>query len=72
MNCSDEYRKKIAKEGRDNHYELFAKDKEILAAAEKLAKKEQSHTEIEIRLKKYEALSTQAMKKLSERQIIIQ
>ena len=40
---ADEYRKKIAKEGRDNHDALFAKDKEILAAAEKLEKKEQSH-----------------------------
>ena len=28
-------------------YALIAKDKEILAAAEKLAKKEQSHAEIE-------------------------
>ena len=36
----DESRKKIAKEGRDNPDALFAKDKEILAAAEKLAKKE--------------------------------
>ena len=44
---ADEYRKKVAKEQRDNPDALFAKDKEILAAAEKLAKKEQSHAEIE-------------------------
>ena len=43
----------------------------MLAAAEKLAKKYQSHVEIEKRLKEYEALSTRAMKKLSEKQRII-
>ena len=37
---ADEYRKKAAKERRDNPDALIAKDKEILAAAEKLAKKE--------------------------------
>ena len=37
---ADEYRKKVAKEQRDNPDALIAKDKEILAAAEKLAKKE--------------------------------
>ena len=37
---ADEYRKKVEKERRDNPDGLFAKDKEILAAAEKLAKKE--------------------------------
>ena len=62
---ADEYRKKVAKEWRDNPDVLIAKDKEILAAAEKLAKKEQSHAEIEKRLKESEALSTQAMKNLS-------
>ena len=40
-------------------------------AAKKLAKKEQSHAEIEKRLKESEALSTQAMIKLSEKQSII-
>ena len=40
---ADEYRKNFAKEWRDNPDALIAKDKEILAAAEKLAKKEQSH-----------------------------
>ena len=47
---ADEYRKKVDKERRDNPDALIAKDKEILAAAEKLAKKEQSHAEIEKRL----------------------
>ena len=44
---ADEYRKKVAKERRDNHDALIAKGKEILAGAEKLAKKEQPHAEIE-------------------------
>ena len=69
---ADEYRKKVAKEQRDNPDALIAKDKEILAAAEKLAKKEQSRAEIEKRLKESEALSTRAMKNLSEKQKIIQ
>ena len=34
---ADEYRKNVAKERRDNPDELIAKDKEILAAAEKFA-----------------------------------
>ena len=38
---ADEYRKKVAKERRDNPDVLISKDKEILAAAEKL------HAEIE-------------------------
>ena len=37
---ADEYRKKVAKERRDSPDALIAKDKEILAAAEKLVKKE--------------------------------
>ena len=69
---ADEYRKKVTKEQRDNPDALFAKDKEILAAAEKLAKKEEYHAEIEKRLKEYKALSNRAMKKLSEKQRIIQ
>ena len=48
---ADEYRKKAAKEQRDNTDSLISKDKEILAAAEKLARKEQSHAEIEIQAK---------------------
>ena len=69
---ADEYRKKVSKERWDNPDALIAKDKEILAAAEKLAKKYQSHAEIEKRLKESEALSTREMKNLSEKQIIIQ
>ena len=45
---ADEYSKKAAKERRGHPDALIAKDKEILAASEKLAKKEQSHAEIEI------------------------
>ena len=48
---ADEYRKKFAKKRRDNPDALIAKGKEILAAAEKLAKKEQSHAEIKIQAK---------------------
>ena len=69
---ADEYKKKVAKERRDNPDALIAKYKEILAAAEKLVKKEQSQADIEKRLKESEALSTQAMKNLSEKQRIIQ
>ena len=69
---ADEYRKNVAKERKDNPDALIAKYKEILAAAELLAKKEQSHAEIEKRLKESEALSTRAMKKLGEKQRIIQ
>ena len=43
-----------------------------MAAAEKLAKKEQSHADIEKRLKESEAISTRETKKLSEKQRIIQ
>ena len=68
----DQYKREVAKERKDNPDSLIANDKEILAAAEKLAKKEQSHAEIEKRLKESEALSTQEMKKLSEKQRIIQ
>ena len=45
---AEEYGKKVAKERRDNPDALIAKDTEILAAAEKHAKKEQSRAEIEI------------------------
>ena len=48
---ADEYRKKVAKELRDHPDALIAKCKEILDAVEKLAKKEQSHAEIEIQAK---------------------
>ena len=69
---ADEYRKRVTKERRHNPDAFIAKYKEILAAAEKLAKKEQSHVEIKKRLKESEALSTRAMKNLSEKQRIIQ
>ena len=69
---ADEYRKKVAKEQRDNPDVLIGKDKEFLAAAEKLAKKEQSRAEIKKKLKESEALSNLAMKNLSEKQRIIQ
>ena len=57
---AEEYRKKVAKEWRHNPDALIAKDKENLTAAEKLAKKEQSHAKIEKRLKESDALSTLA------------
>ena len=43
-----------------------------MAAAEKLAKKEKSHVEIEKRLNESEGISTRAMKNISEKQRIIQ
>ena len=49
---ADEYSKKSAKGRRGNPDALIAKDKEILAASENLAKKEQSHAEIEIQVSK--------------------
>ena len=49
---ADEYSKKAAKEQRGNPDSFIAKDKEILAASEKLAKKEQSHAEIKIQASK--------------------
>ena len=55
---ADEYRNKVAKERRDNPDAFIAKYEEILAAAENLAKKEQSHAEIEKRLKESKVLST--------------
>ena len=44
----------------------------MIAAAEKLQEKERIHAEISKRLEDTEALSTRAMKKLSEKQKIIQ
>ena len=49
---ADDYSKKAAKEQMDNPDALIAKDREILAASENLAKKEQSHAEIEIQASK--------------------
>ena len=47
-------------------------EKEFLAAAEKLQEKERIHEEMSKRLENTEALSTRAMKKLSEKQRLIQ
>ena len=46
---------------------LRAKDKEIMAAAEKLEEEVLAHVEISIRLEESGVLSTIAMKKLSEK-----
>ena len=51
---------------------LRAKDKEIMAATEKLEEEVLAHTEIAIRLEEYGVLSTRAMKRLSEKQKLIQ
>ena len=51
---------------------MISKDKEILAAEEKLKWKKRAYSDLAKRLKDNEALSTRAMKKLSENQKIIQ
>ena len=51
---------------------LNAKDREIIAAAGNLEEKERAYAEIAKRLDDTEALSTRAMKILSEKQKIIQ
>ena len=51
---------------------MRAKDKEIMAAAEKLEEEVLAHAEIAKRLEKYGVLSTRTMKKLSENQKLIQ
>ena len=51
---------------------LRAKDKEIMAATEKLEEKVLAHAEIAIRLEESGVLSTRAMKKLSEKHKLIQ
>ena len=51
---------------------MISKDEEILAAEEKLKRKKGAYSDLAKRLKKNEALSTRAMKKLSEKQKIIQ
>ena len=51
---------------------MISKDKEILAAEEKLKRKRRAYSDLEKRIKDNEALSTRAMKKLSEKQKIIQ
>ena len=51
---------------------LISKDEEIIVAAEKLQEKERIHAEMTKRLEDTEALSTRAVKKLSEKQRLIQ
>ena len=51
---------------------LISKHKEILAPAEKLQVKERIHAEMSKRIEYTEALSTRAMKILSEKQRLIQ
>ena len=51
---------------------MISKDKEILAAEEKLKPKKGAYSDLAKRLKDNEALLTRAMKKLSEKQKIIQ
>ena len=51
---------------------MISKDKEILAAEEKLKWKKRAYSDLAKRLKDNEALSTRAMKKLSEKQKFIQ
>ena len=51
---------------------MISKDKEILADGEKLKWKKRAYSDLAKRLKYNEALSTRAMKKLSEKQKIIQ
>ena len=51
---------------------LHAKDKEIIAAAEKLEEEVLAHAEMEKRLEESGVLSTRAMKKLSVKQKLIQ
>ena len=60
----------IEKEGSSDA--LISKDKEILAAEEKLKWKKRAYSYLAERLKNNEALSTIAMKRLSEKQKIIQ
>ena len=51
---------------------MISKDKEILADEENLNWKKRAYSYLSKRLKDNEALSTRAMKKLSEKQKIIQ
>ena len=51
---------------------MISKDKEILAAEENIKRKKGAYSDLAKRLKDNEALSTRAMKKLSEKQKIIQ
>ena len=51
---------------------MISKDKELLAAEEKLKRKKGAYSDFAKRLKDNESLSTRAMKKFSEKQKIIQ
>ena len=51
---------------------LHAKDKEIMVSAEKLEEEVLAHAKMAKRLEEYGVLSTRAMKKLSEKQKLIQ
>ena len=51
---------------------MISKDKEILAAEEKLKRKKRAYSDLAKRLKDNEELSTREIKKLSEKQKIIQ
>ena len=51
---------------------MISKDKEILSAEENLKWKKRAYSDLSKRLKDNEALSTRAMKKLIEKQKIIQ
>ena len=51
---------------------MRAKDKQILAAAEKLEEEALAHADIVKRLEEYGLLSTRAIKNLSEKQKLIQ
>ena len=51
---------------------MISKDKDILAAEEKLNWKKRTYSDLAKRLKDNEALSTRSMEKLSEKQKIIQ
>ena len=51
---------------------LISKDKEIIATAEKLQKKERIHAEMSKKLEDTDALSTRAMENFSKKQRLIQ
>ena len=51
---------------------MISKDKEILAAEERLKWERRAYSDLAKRLKDNEALSTRAMKRLSEKHKIIQ
>ena len=50
---------------------MISKDKEILAAEEKLKRKKRAYSDLAKRLKDNEAISTRSMKKLSDKKRII-